>query len=93
MTPSQPTKSDTALDALEDLARNMYAVFDNDWAFTRDMLNADPSPYTIAPDRTFLDPGVEDEANNWGNRGSLLAAYRRAVMVLKAHGRDPDRIP
>ena len=30
----------------------------------------------IADDGTFIQPKVEDETEDWGNRGWLLAAYR-----------------
>jgi hypothetical protein len=80
----------TALDALADLVDKLHLVLHHDWEFTKDALNANPGTYTIAPGATFLEPGVEDESNNWGNRGSLLAAYRRALMVLRAHGREPS---
>jgi hypothetical protein len=57
-------------------------VLDNDWQMTRDCL-ANPT-YLIDPNGTFLQPGVDDESNNWTNRGALLASYRRLKSLLEA---------
>jgi hypothetical protein len=72
------------LDAFEE-------VFDRDWAYTKEMLGIrgeteeqkraaaefglEPIP-VVADDGTFIHPRVEDEGEDWGNRGRLLAAYR-----------------
>ncbi len=66
-------------------------VFDKDWAYTEQMLGIrheteaqkvacaelglEAIPF-IAEDGTFVRPKVEDETEDWGNRGRLLAAYR-----------------
>lgn len=67
-------------------------VFDTDWAYTKEMLGVyngtneqresekkgdDDIIYIISPDGTFLNPKVDDETENWGYRGELLAAYRQ----------------
>lgn len=57
-------------------------VFEWDWEFTCAILRSDQLGWYIRPGHTFLNPGVEDESNNWGNRGRLLAAYRRLVAVV-----------
>jgi hypothetical protein len=68
-------------------------VFENDWEHTKVTLHVpDDLPGFITPDGSFLNPGVEDESNNWANRGSLLAAYRRLRSALpeldtEQHGR------
>lgn len=72
------------LDAFEE-------VFDRDWAYTKEMpgiydmteeqkraraeagLGSIP---IVADDITFVHPKVEDEVEDWGNRGWLLQAYR-----------------
>jgi hypothetical protein len=67
------------------------AVFHSDWAHTKSILGIESEteaqkvaakemgletiPF-IAEDGTFIDPRVEDEVEDWGNRGRLLAAYR-----------------
>ena len=40
----------------------------------------------IARGGTFLNPGVNDESNNWANRGHLLDVYRRLVAEMKKAG-------
>ena len=49
-------------------------VFDLDWDMTKNCI-AD-SGYLISESGTFLRPMVNDESNNWANRGSLLEEYR-----------------
>ena len=57
-------------------------VFQDDWNHT--ILSLDPEwlKYYIAPDATFINPKVEDEQNNWGNRGTLLSSYRELVSFI-----------
>lgn len=60
------------------------AVFGQaDWEMTRDVLTCDTLDWYIHPNGTFLEPGVEDESNNWGNRGALLDSYRRLKHQLE----------
>ena len=62
------------------------AVFgEADWEMTRDVLTCDMLEHYIHPNGTFLEPGVEDESNNWGNRGSLLSSYRILKRQLELH--------
>lgn len=59
------------------------AVFgEADWPATLDNLQ-DDAKYLIDPNGTFLEPGVEDESNNWHNRGALLSKYRRLKQQLE----------
>ncbi len=65
------------LSALMSFWTSFEAVFgEADWPATICNLQ-DDAKYLIEPGYTFLEPGVEDESNNWHNRGSLLASYRR----------------
>ena len=72
------------LDAFEE-------VFDRDWPYTKQMLGIQGETEDqkkalaelgletipiIADDGTFVRPKVDDEVEDWGNRGRLLAAYR-----------------
>lgn len=72
-------------------------VFHRDWDYTRQMLGIrDETPdekeaiavagletiFVIAEDGTFVDPKVEDETADWGNRARLLAAYRALRVEL-----------
>jgi hypothetical protein len=42
----------------------------------------------ISPKGTFIVPLVEDEQNNWANRGSLLSAYRELIGYIKTNKID-----
>jgi len=68
--------------ALKDFLWHFELVFDSDWQHTREVLR-DPRHY-ISESGTFLHPAVEDESNNWGNRGGLLDAYRRLKSLFDA---------
>ena len=60
------------------------AVFgEADWEMTRDILTCDMLEHYIHPNGTFLEPGIGDESNNWGNRGSLLSSYRRLKQQIE----------
>jgi len=65
---------------LADLVDRMELVLHFDWEFTKEALSGETQEQFIQ--NTFLQPGVEDEANNWGNRGSLLRSYRDAKRLL-----------
>ena len=72
------------LDGLHDFveaAGNFLADFENvfghDWEQTKDRIG---DANFVAG--TFLAPGVPDESDNWANRGSLLASYRRLKSLL-----------
>jgi hypothetical protein len=49
--------------------------------FTEDNPN-----FYIKSDGTFIHPNVEDEHNNWGNRGGLLDSYENLMDFIKKHG-------
>lgn len=74
-------------DAIKDVVQassSFYAsfelVFEVDWEMTRACI-CKPDDL-ILPTATFCNPGVSDESNNWWNRGSLLAEYRRLQDAL-----------
>jgi hypothetical protein len=76
---------------LADLCESMYLVFENDWEHTQGAITQEGEAY-FGRRGTFLNPKVADEYNNWGNRGGLLATYRRAVELLRANGIDPEHL-
>lgn len=45
-------------------------------------LNDDNLDLYVMPGSSFLEPGVDDESNNWANRGALLSSYRALVAKL-----------
>jgi len=58
-------------------------VFHNDWSMSQGCLQDTDNLY-ISENGTFLNPQVDDESNNWANRGSLLASYRRLKETLES---------
>ena len=72
-------------------------VFDRDWAYTKQMLGIHGETAeqkqaaaemgleaipVIADDGTFVCPKVDDEVEDWGNRGRLLAVYRALKKAI-----------
>jgi hypothetical protein len=44
---------------------------------------------SIAPNGTFLNPGLDDPGEDWAHRGRLLDSYHRLLPILKKHGIVP----
>jgi hypothetical protein len=61
-------------------------VFDLDWDHTK--MCIEESKFYIDSDGSFLNPGVEDEENNWANRARLLDSYRNLIRYIKDHNID-----
>lgn len=59
---------------LPEFIYSLNLVFDNDWEATKDRIISESF---ITEDGTFLDPNIDDESNNWWNRGSFLSRYRK----------------
>jgi hypothetical protein len=72
-------------------------VFDKDWDYTKEKLGIRAETQQqkeaaakagletipmIAEAGTFIHPGVDDEIEDWGHRGRLLAAYRALSAEL-----------
>ena len=70
--------------ALREFVSMFELVFDGDWEMTRDCM--ENPEYLIAKEGTFITPLVDDESNNWWNRGSLLAAYRNLLSCMEKCG-------
>ena len=66
-------------------------VFERDWEYAKVMLSSANIDSFVAPGNTFLNPGVEDEEEDWGARAELLEQYRQLVRVMKRHGIQPKR--
>lgn len=58
-------------------------VFRYDWDYTKIMLGDE------SDGATFVEPGIEDESEDWGARGALLEKYRVLMAVMKAQGMEP----
>jgi hypothetical protein len=57
-------------------------VFHRDWAYTESM-------FQEVGDGTFLEPHVEDEAEDWGNRAFFLERFRILRSIMKKLGIQP----
>ena len=72
-------------------------VFDHDWQFSKEMMGIRDlsekdkeqdramgleSIEVISSEGTFLNPNVDDEIEDWGNRRALLQAYRQLKESL-----------
>ncbi|MDF4333673.1 TIR domain-containing protein [Vibrio parahaemolyticus] len=62
------------------------AIFRMDWQHTKGCL--ENNEWFISPNGNFIEPNVEDEGNNWGNRPYLLTTYRNLVSYIKKHNID-----
>lgn len=58
-------------------------VFRYDWEYTKTMIGDEEAG------ATFIEPGLEDETNDWGARGALLEKYRLLVEAMKKNGLSP----
>ena len=77
------------LEALREFMCRFELVFDIDWEMTQAAVqNAD---HLIAEEGTFIQPMVEDESNDWANRGALLAQYRDLVKCMEKCGIPLER--
>ncbi len=66
-------------DAVTKFIKAFEQVFDEDWEYTKSNLNVEDY---ISPKGTFINPKVEDEIEDWGNRALLLKEYRRLKNLL-----------
>lgn len=89
--------SEEILTAVREFVESFEEVFGKDWAYSKSMLGIhDETPEqtsalaklglesspTIAKAGTFIEPLVEDEIEDWGNRGALLERYRKLKRLL-----------
>jgi hypothetical protein len=65
-------------------------VFERDWEYSRAMLSGPNIGCFIRDKATFLNPGVDDEGEDWGARAELLEQYRNLVQVMKRWGIRPQ---
>ncbi|MDM8181768.1 TIR domain-containing protein [Marinobacter salarius] len=71
---------------ISDFLSAYYVIFEIDWEHTKLCLE-NPDSF-ISSSGTFINPGVADEENNWGNRPMLLNAYRRLVDYIESNDID-----
>lgn len=70
--------------AISNFVSSFELVFDKDWENSKNCIAN--SKYLIEDGGTFINPGVDNESNNWANRGSLLADYWHLVELLDRQG-------
>lgn len=83
--------NDTKEKLMQEFIDAFEEVFDRDWDYTKEMLGIHgeteeqkrnsaemglESIPVVADDGTFINPKVDDEVEDWGNRGKLLHLYR-----------------
>lgn len=68
------------LSAYESFLSCFELVFDNDWECTLFKIK---SENYISENGTFIEPCIDDESNNWANRGGLLAEYRHLKSLIE----------
>jgi hypothetical protein len=69
--------------ALAEFVGSFEVVFRYDWDYTKLMIGDE------AEKASFIEPGIEDETNDWGARGALLEKYRALVAEMKAARIEP----
>ena len=78
--------SDAELEkAVAEFVGAFEVVFRYDWDYTAVVLAG-----MVMEDANFIEPGVEDETNDWGARGALLEKYRALVVLMKDRGLKPQ---
>jgi hypothetical protein len=60
-------------------------VFRYDWEYTDTVMSG-----SVMEGSTFVEPGLNDEAEDWGARGALLEKYRALIAVMKLRGLEPQ---
>lgn len=70
-------------EALTEFVGAFEVVFRYDWDYTKVMIGDE------ADGATFIEPGLEDETEDWGARGALLEKYRVLIAAMKAAGLKP----
>ncbi|MFK3741254.1 hypothetical protein [Massilia sp. TN1-12] len=69
--------------ALQEFVGAFEVVFRRDWEYTKIMIGHE------ADGANFLDPKLDDEFEDWGARGALLAKYRSLLVVMKRNSPEP----
>jgi hypothetical protein len=84
--------NDTELhEAIASFVGAFEEVFERDWEYSKVMLSAANIDSLVASGSTFLNPGVEDEEDDWGGRAELLEQYRSLLRVMQRHGIRPKK--
>ncbi|MBK9730020.1 MAG: toll/interleukin-1 receptor domain-containing protein [Chitinophagaceae bacterium] len=71
-------------------------IFDLDWEHTKSCLDSGSIQSYIDPRGNFLEPNVEDEGSNWGNRVGFLESFRKLERFMQDYDivkRDDSDLP
>ena len=69
--------------ALQEFVGAFEVVFRYDWDYTKVMIGVE------SDGANFIEPQLDDEAEDWGARGALLEKYRELMAVMKANSLEP----
>lgn len=83
LSPTADANNKELQDAVAEFVGAFEVVFRYDWSYTRSMFG------DVARGATFIEPGLEDETEDWGSRGALLEKYRHLVSVMQRLGMEP----
>ena len=78
--PSREPFDPELLQALREFVGAFEVLFHHDWGYAKIMIGDE------AQGRTFLNPGLEDESEDWGSRGELLEKYRKLKKLMDERG-------
>jgi hypothetical protein len=73
--------------AILEFIDSFEGVFQHDWDMTKECITDE---LFINKKGNFIDPKVNDESNNWANRGHLLNRYRDLKKILESYGLELD---
>lgn len=76
---------------LRNFMTSFWGTFEADWDYTVTCL--EHIREYVSVNGTFLQPNVEDESSNWGNRGPLLDSYRELINHCKKNNIELLNIP
>jgi hypothetical protein len=71
--------------AVAELVGAFEVVFRYDWEYTSTVMQG-----MVMDNANFIEPGIEDESDDWGARGALLEKYRALVSLMKSRGIKPQ---
>ena len=78
-----PAPDEEYMKAVAEFVGAVEVVFHHDWAYTKDMIGDEEKGCT------FLEPGLEDEVDDWGARGAMLQKYRELKAIMKKRKIEP----
>lgn len=82
--PNNAPGPDEAYDtAVAEFVGSFEIIFHHDWDYAKDMIGDEEQGCT------FLEPGLDDEFDDWAARGALLQKYRELRALMKKRAIEP----